>query len=253
MSNSAVMVGHGPGKVICLNGWFGCAEGWGPFVEALDPEAFSYVFMDYRGYGGSRHLAGDHSIAEIARDVLALADQLDWERFSLLGHSMGGSAIQHVLADAPGRVASLVAITPVPACGVPFDDAGWDLFSRAADDPAARRAIVDMSTGHRLGARWIDGIVRRSLQTSDPVAFADYLRAWARTDFSPRVQGLPHPVQVIVGGNDPSLTADVMRATYLRTYPAARLEVIDGAGHYPMDETPVMLAALVERFLGQVD
>ena len=249
MSNSAVMVGHGPRKVICLNGWFGSAEGWGPFVDALDPSAFSYVFMDYRGYGGSRQLTGNYSIAEIAQDVLALADQLDWPYFSLIGHSMGGSAIQHVLADAPERVKALVAITPVPASGVPFDEAGWALFSSAAGDPAARRVIVDMSTGGKLGATWIDKVVRHSLQNATEAAFAGYLQAWAKTDFAHRINGLAHPVQVIVGGNDPALTAEVMAATWLRAYPQGQLEVIASAGHYPMDETPLLLASLVERFL----
>ncbi len=46
---------------------------------------------------------------------------------------MSGKAIQQVLVAAPGRVQKLVAVTPVPASGVPFDEQGRALFSGAAD------------------------------------------------------------------------------------------------------------------------
>ncbi len=56
--------------------------------------------------------------------------------------------------------------------------------------------------------------------------FAAYLIAWAKTDFSAEVKGLPHPVQVIVGEHDGAITADAMKATYLAWYPNATMEVM---------------------------
>jgi len=41
----------------------------------------------------------------------------------------------------------------------------------------------------------------------------------------------------------------VMKATFLAWYPNAELEVMQNAGHYPMDETPVALATSIENFL----
>lgn len=253
MANSVVMVGNGPRKVLALHGWFGSAESWGPMVDVLDPRAFTWAFMDYRGYGGSKHLTGEFTLDEIARDALATADRLGWERFSLVGHSMGGAAIQHVLAAAPARVQALVGVTPVPASGVPFDDAGWALFSSAAQQPAARRGILDFSTGGRLSGHWLDRMLAQSLEHSTPEAFGAYLLAWARTDISSRISGSRVPVKLIVGEHDPSLTAEVMRATWLKSYPICELEVMDNAGHYPMDEAPVALATSIERFLGAVE
>jgi len=251
MLNNVIVRGRGPTRILALHGWFGCAAGWGAFVDALDTERFTYAFMDVRGYGGSKDIEGTYTLAEIAADTLAVADRLGWEKFSLLGHSMGGSAIQHVLADAPTRVQALVAVTPVPASGVPFDPTTWQLFSSAATDPQARRAILNHSTGGRLSDHWLDRMLQRSLEQSRPDAFAAYLSAWARTDFSARIAGLPVPVQVIVGEHDPDLTPDVMRQTYLRWYPKADLALFANAGHYPMDETPIALATCVESFLTQ--
>jgi len=205
--------------------------------------------MDYRGYGGSRGLSGRYTMEEIASDALALADRLGWQRFSLVGHSMGGMAIQRVLADAPARVERLVAITPVPASGVPFDEHTWAFFASAARSPEARKAIIDNTTGKRLSGWWLDRMVRHSIENSTEEAFAAYLVAWARTDFADRVKGSAVPVKVIVGENDPALNAEFMRATYLAWYPNAEMEVIANAGHYPMDETPAFLAARIEEFL----
>ena len=90
MPNTAQIVGSGPNKVICLNGWFGHARGWGPLMHSLDTQHFNYAFMDYRGYGARKGSGGPYTIAQIGHDVLALADHLGWQRFSLVGHSMGG-------------------------------------------------------------------------------------------------------------------------------------------------------------------
>jgi len=249
MANSVVVVGSGPHKVMALHGWFGSAEDWGPLVDVLDTDRFTYAFMDYRGYGGSRNLPGRYTLDEIADDAVATSSRLGWSRMSLLGHSMGGAAIQHVLLKAPERVRALVGIAPVPASGVPFDDAGWQLFSSAADSPEARRAILDMSTGNRLSPRWLDRMLARSLEHSLPQAFGAYLPAWARTDISAQVKGHPVPVKVLVGEHDPGLNEGFMRDTWLRWYPDASVEVLRNAGHYPMDETPVALATSIESFL----
>jgi len=249
MANSHHVVGTGPHKVIVLHGWFSDRHGCAPMEGALDRGDFSYAFMDYRGYGGMMQTPGTYTMDEIAGDTLALADHLGFREFSLIGHSMGGMAIQRVLTKAPARVRKLVALTPVPASGVPFDEQGWGLFSGAAEKPEHRYAIIDFTTGNRHTKTWIDSMVAYSLAHSTREAFAAYLTAWAKTDFSAEVKGLDHPVKCIVGAQDPALTADAMKATYLAWYPNAELEVMANAGHYPMHETPIALATSIEAFL----
>jgi pimeloyl-ACP methyl ester carboxylesterase len=252
MPNTHLVIGQGPHKVIALHGWFGHARGWGPFTQHLNGQDFSYAFMDQRGYGGMKGSGGPYTMAQIAQDALALADSLGWNRFSLIGHSMGGMAIQQVLADAPDRVRALVGITPVPAGGVPFDDQGWAFFSSAAKDPGARRGILDITTGNRLSGTWLDAMVQSTLAHSDEAAVADYLVAWARTDILNRVQGQSLPVLVLPGEHDPALGEATCRATWMAHYPNAQLDVLRNAGHYPMDETPIWLATVIEKFLASV-
>lgn len=249
MASEIQRVGNGDHAVFCLHGWFGSSGAWGSIQRHLDGSAFSYYFPDYRGYGARRSVAGKHSIAEAAADVLALADEVGAQRFSLLGHSMGGSVMQRVYADAPDRVRAMVGVSPVPASGAPFDEQSWQLFTGAADNPANRRAIIDFTTGNRLTGVWLDAMVRHSLEESDPAAFGEYLHAWANTDFHTEIEGSVVPTQVIVGEHDPALGAELMEQTFTRYYPNCELVTFGSAGHYAPDETPLALVSTAEKFL----
>jgi len=139
----------------------------------------------------------------------------------------------------------------VPASGVPFDEDAWALFAGAAGDDGNRRAIIDLTTGNRLSGAWLDRMVAFSVRESTREAFGAYLLAWAKTDFSARLDGIGVPVKVIVGDHDPALGAATMEQTVLRHLPDADLEVLSNAGHYAMFETPVALVTSIEEFLSR--
>jgi pimeloyl-ACP methyl ester carboxylesterase len=252
-SERCKFLGSGAIKVVALHGWFSDRRAYQAIWPFLNRNDFTWAFLDWRGYGSARALAGEHTMDEIASDVLGLIDELKWSTVSLVGHSMGGKAIQRVFTKAPERVNCLVGISPVPAGVVPFDEEGWALFSNAAEDPANRREILDMTTGRRLPRCWLDEMVENSLACSDRKAFADYLIAWAKTDFIAEVEGKQIPFLAIAGQHDPALGPETMRQTILTSYPKASLEVIGEAGHYAMDETPLLLVSLVEKYLAEIN
>ncbi|GAB2768874.1 alpha/beta fold hydrolase [Streptomyces daliensis] len=243
------LTGEGPHRVIAVHGWFADRSAYAGMLPSLDGQRFRYAFPDLRGYGEARDVPGAHTTAEAAGDVLALADRLGWERFSLVGHSMGAAVAQRVLVAAPERVRRLVGVTPVPAGGVPMEGEQWELFAGAAERPENRRAIIDFTTGGRHPDTWLDNMVRVSLERSDPTAFRAWLDSWALEDFHEDVEGASLPVRLVVGGHDPALSAEVMRATWLRWYRAAELVELPSAGHYPVDETPLELVRAIEDFL----
>lgn len=236
--------------VILLPGWFGSATGWGPgFADALDTGRYRYEFLDYRGYGDRRGSGGPYTLDQIAQDVLELADGLGAQRFALVGHSMGGSALQKVLTLAPERVLGVAGICPVPASGTPLDRETRALFESAAADDAARRTIIDITTGRRLSARFVASLVAHSREHSDEEAFAAYFRQWCDTDHQEQVPVDAVPALAVTGEHDPATTEQVIRVTWSRTFPGGRVEVLAGAGHYPSWETPVRLVTVLEEFL----
>src|SRR5579863_3578299 len=70
MTIGHVVYGRGPVHAVVIHGWF----------------------YDCRGYGASREMGGPFDMDTVAADALSLASHLQWERFSLVGHSMGGKA-----------------------------------------------------------------------------------------------------------------------------------------------------------------
>ncbi|KUJ37279.1 alpha/beta hydrolase [Streptomyces albus subsp. albus] len=243
------LVGDGPHRVIAVHGWFSDRAGYAAVLPHIDRRAFTYALPDLRGYGEARDVPGEFSTAEAGRDLLALADHLGWDEFSLVGHSMGGAVVQRVLAAAPQRVRRLVGVAPVPASGVPLEGEQWELFAGAAERPENRRAIINLTTGSRHPDAWLDFMVRHSEQHSDVKAFRAWLDSWAREDFHTEIAGSTVPVRVVVGAYDPALTAEVMRQTWLRWYARAELVELPCAGHYPADETPLELVRAIEDFL----
>lgn len=185
--------GDGPHKVIAVHGWLADRSAYAPVLPDLDRDSFQYAVVDLRGYGEARDMAGFVHHGGGAEDVLALADRLGWERFSLVGHSMGGSVIQRTLAAAPERVRRIVGVSPVPASGLPLPPDQWELFAEAAHTPQNRRVILDTTTGGRRPAGWLDRMVRRSVDCSDAKAFRAWLDSWAGEDFHDQVEGSPVP------------------------------------------------------------
>lgn len=241
--------GRGSHKVIAVHGWFADRSAFDPVLPDLDQDAFQYALVDLRGYGEARDAAGAYTSGEGAADVLALADLLGWDRFSVVGHSMGASVVQRVLAAAPLRVRRLVGISPVPASGMPLPPEQWELFSSAAHTPENRRAIIDLTTGGRRPAAWLDRMVRRSLRCSDAKAFRAWLDSWSGETFAAEVEGAAVPALAVTGALDPALTAELARATWMRWYANSELVEIGSAGHYAMDEAPLELIRAVEDFL----
>ncbi|MCP3821638.1 alpha/beta fold hydrolase [Streptomyces sp. A3M-1-3] len=247
----AHIVGEGRHKVIVLHSLFGGHDSFGSLWPYLDGTRYSYAFMDARGFGDAIDTTGTYSTDEIASDVLSLADHLGWQEFSLIGHSLGGQPIQQVLLKAPHRVRKLIGLSPVPANGMPIPDSDFPLFAEAAHKVENRRIIIDLTTGNRLSANWVDSWAETSMRAVGPVAFRGYLDSFRTTDFSERITGAEVPALAVVGENDPAVTADAMNETWMKHYPNAELAVIGNAGHYPMVETPVALATLLENFLAK--
>ena len=108
----------GPGEVILFHhGYTGSHDSWPPIVEQLRDE-FRCVMMDARGAGDSSHPDDGYTIEQYAADVIGLADALGIDRFTYVGHSMGGGVGMWLGLEHADRLDRLVLVTPVGSGGI---------------------------------------------------------------------------------------------------------------------------------------
>jgi len=105
-------------KVIALHGWLDNAASWIPLLGLL-PQPLEMVALDLPGHGRSAHLGpgAEYSPYVAINAVLDAADALGWERFALLGHSMGAGISSLTAAACPQRVRRLVCIEALGGLG----------------------------------------------------------------------------------------------------------------------------------------
>lgn len=96
--------------VIALHGWLDNAMTFARLTPKLP--GLRIVALDFAGHGYSAHrpAGAGYSLWDNALDVLMAAEQLGWERFSLLGHSMGAIVSVLLAAAMPERVERLALI-----------------------------------------------------------------------------------------------------------------------------------------------
>lgn len=247
--------GSGPEKVLVLHNWMGDLHSFDAARPWLDTAGFTYVFADVRGYGGSRDISGNYTSDEIAADTLRLADALGWDKFHLIGHSMNGMAgFKTVLGDWNGarRVKSYVAVTPATPDGYPATDEDRAFLLATVDQPEVAGMAFAALTGGKLGQRWSADMAADSAAVADRDAMRGYAAMWLDEDFSEAVQAakIGTPVLVIGGRNDlPGFQQAYYDATIAQWLPNIDFQYIDNSGHYPMNETPVLFANIIETHM----
>jgi pimeloyl-ACP methyl ester carboxylesterase len=264
---------------LCLHGFPDSAWSWAPLLEALAVRGWRAVAPWMRGYAPTDVPAdGLYQTAALARDAVALHDALGGDdRAVLIGHDWGAPAAYGAAIDAPDRWCACVgmAVPPGRALGTAFlgDLAqlkrSWYMFffqHGLADAvvPAADLAFVDM-----LWRDWSPGFdgaahaarAKEALRGDGRVAAAlGYYRATLGAgrrdptldDLQRRMGGElpPQPLLYLHGREDGCVGVDVALAARAELPPSARVEVVDGTGHFLQVERPDEVARLVLGHVG---
>ncbi|HCY84394.1 MAG TPA: alpha/beta hydrolase [Desulfobacteraceae bacterium] len=104
--------GNGSLPLIFVHSMPGTSQHWSAQLSHIRTTRRGIAF-DLRGNGRSSSPEnGDYAIASMVQDVQMVADQLNIERFILVGHSMGGSVAGAYAGGYPERVAGLLLVDP---------------------------------------------------------------------------------------------------------------------------------------------
>ncbi|HWC26020.1 MAG TPA: alpha/beta fold hydrolase [Solirubrobacteraceae bacterium] len=240
--------------MLLLQGLGGNTLHWGEgFLGALEAD-FELVLYDHRGAGRSGPLTGEHTIADLAGDALALLDALGIDRAHVVGISMGGMVAQELALLAPERVRTLTLGCTFP--GGPeatmTDTAVIAMLAEAVlsgDQERATRVgyevMIAAEYGRQEGAYELYREVAAQHPAPLPVLMAQ-LSAIVDHDTSERLGEIEAPTLVIHGTDDRLM--DPSNAELIaRLVPGARLELLEGSGHMFFWEQPERSARLVRE------
>lgn len=281
------MVEAGPpdgAPVVLLHGWACSAYSWRHQLPALAAAGARAIAVDLKGHGLTDRPLEEHEYEREAMTAFAVetADALGLDRFSLVGHSLGGGIATRFTLEHPERVARLAVVSAVGFGRVPFIPLVRVLPAAAVEPLLPHlmprwlyRLVLWGVTGNlrQYSERDVDEYWSATRFPEFPVVLWRLLREYSWRELEPAErESIGVPVLVIYGSGDRVVWHPGRRPT--RPWPRtsdrehadgagvedaaaamadlgadAESHMILGAGHAAHEEAPGTVTALLLRFL----
>lgn len=227
--------------LLCLHTAGQSGVQWRHAAPELAAAGYRVVVPDLPGHGRSEPAPGGpvDDLGAYAAWLLALADVLGLERFAVAGCSIGGKIALDLAVRASGRLTGVVAMAADAWTGGRPSVRG--LHRELVDVAAPSRSDRTELGTHAVLGRSVDpdraAVIATMHRREDPVVSNSDLVGWATHDLRDRLEDITCPLHLVVGADD--LWLDVERVRWAASrIPGARCTVLDGVGHYPMEEIP---------------
>jgi pimeloyl-ACP methyl ester carboxylesterase len=260
------LAGSGP-ALLLLHGIGDSSESWAPLMPAL-AERYTVVAPDLLGHGASDKPRADYSVAAYANGMRDLLDVLGIDQVTVVGHSLGGGVAAQLAYQYPQRVDRLVLVgtggvtrqvTPIlRLAAAPFAELALPMFKWPGSRLLGllflelnRRLDTDLGCDRDELVRVFDGLPDGPARFS----FTRTLRSavdWrgqvvTMLDRSYLADGLP--TLLVWGDRDAVIPVDQGHLAHA-AMPSSRLEIFEGAGHFPHHVDPERFVALLDEFIG---
>ena len=258
------VVEHGTGTpIVFAHGVTLTSQVWAHQFRSFPAAGFRTVAFDGRGHGQSTMGETGHSIDNLAADLRTVLERLDLRDAIVVGHSMGGMAVQGLAVHHPDVVAERVAgMVLLSSSARSFaSDArrvrgGLDRASAVAPTVGALfrqrnlgLLVARLGFGDAPDPRCVEA-VRQMLGACPHETLREAGRSLLTLDFVDDLPRLSVPTLVVVGTSD-VLTPPRESQVIADLVPGAELVELAGAGHMLMYERTEELDALIVDFSRQ--
>jgi pimeloyl-ACP methyl ester carboxylesterase len=249
-----VQTGGGGKVVVGFHGWSGDHRTFQPLLENL-PEAILFYSYDLPGCGQTPE-PPHWEIREVAQSLANELVELKKENLTLVGSCTGGLMAVFVARELTemGRgsvVGRLVMIDPFAECP-------W--YFRLFLIPVLGRIMYSTAFANPLG-RWMTNLMLREkraenvnltesfAQVNHRVTLA-YLRMFERAGAPEQFRNLKIPTEIICGERTFGAVKQAVER-WRRVFPEARVHVLHGVGHLPIDEGTEMVELILFAGAGE--
>jgi len=180
---------------------------WDPQTSALSKQ-FRVLRYDTRGHGQSSATPGPYSIEQLARDVLALLDELQLDRVHFCGLSMGGQTGMWLALNAPARLQKLVLCNTAAKIATPEMWNPRIEAVRTGGMKSISTAVIGrwFSADFRAKSPAVVASTKLMLEGANPDGYAANCAAVRDFDARETVAAIRVPTLVISGTHDAATT-----------------------------------------------
>jgi 3-oxoadipate enol-lactonase len=180
---------------------------WDPQWPALQKQ-FRLLRYDTRGHGQSSVTPGPYSIEQLARDVLALLDELKLDRVYFCGLSMGGQTGMWLALNAPTRLHKLILCDTAAKIGTPEM---WNSRIEAVRKGGMKgiaSAVMErwFSATYRASSPEVVAAIKLTLERQNPDGYIANCAAVRDFDARETIAAITVPTLVIAGTHDAATT-----------------------------------------------
>ncbi|MCZ2839998.1 alpha/beta fold hydrolase [Modestobacter sp. VKM Ac-2985] len=252
--------------VVLAHGMGDSREAYRFLTPSLVAAGYRVAAMDLRGSGESSVGWASYSRTDIAGDLVALVEHLGGPAV-LVGHSISGGAVTIAAAQAPSSVTAVVELAPFTRKqSVALGDLRVARFRRGMrhllgtallGSTGQWRKYLTVAYPGRKPADWdarLDQIEAMLREPGRMKALQDMGKT-TPADAGAQLGNVRCPVLVVEGTLDPDWASPQAEGeAIVAALPTelGRLEMIEGAGHYPHVQFPDQVSALVLSFLDSI-
>jgi 3-oxoadipate enol-lactonase len=236
--------------VVLVHGLGSSGRDWELQVPAL-ADRYRVLTYDVRGHGSTSKPRGPYSVAQFAKDLALLLEELEHRPAHVVGISMGGMIAFQLVLDRPDLVRSLAIVNSGPAL-VPRTLAEhlavWTRIAIAKlRGPAAMGGVLAPHLFPTPDQEALRLEFVRRWANNDKDAYYAALRAIVGWSVRERISGIRCPTLVIAADHD--YTPVSAKEAYLPLIPGAMLKVVADSRHATPMERPQAFNALLREFL----
>lgn len=217
----------------------GLTSVWGSWRRVAEHFAADYhvYLLEQRGHGDSEHVPADrYRTEDYIADLEAFVDQMGFQRFVLVGQSMGGHHTIAYTAKHPERIICALANDIPPA--LDYQPAGSDqafpggkqrVFASPAEWTETRRSTAPLTP------EWAHSLMEREALKEVPGGYSPKFDPnaqmhWAPADLWDVARTITRPIFFIRGGRSQVLSAQALQDMDM-AIPTARSVTLEKAGH----------------------
>lgn len=232
--------GEGP-AVLCIHTAGQSGVQWRHTLTGLSALGYRVVVPDLPGHGRSEP-AVDGPVRDLGRYAewcVRLIDELALDRPYVMGCSIGGKISLDIAARISNRLSGVVAMAAEVAAPQPRGAAALDRGMEDASSPSRtdRTYYGTLAVCGRTVPEERVEMIAAMHRREDPVITTSDLIGWFSHDIRDGLGKISCPTYLVVGDDDFWLDLDQVRWTGSQIR-GARTLVLEGIGHYPMEEMP---------------